>query len=109
METGAFKAFRDTGRMQLPEFGTQVGKLKSLWLALMGMTGLGQGEARPLRHSQSELRVLHMTVIPQRGLGFDSVTRHLNRAFQRCNLLQCTVRPRLPSYMCECNFVALFV
>ena len=56
VETGAFKAFRDTGRMQLPEFGTQVGKLRSLWLALMGMTGLGQGEARPLRHSQSELR-----------------------------------------------------
>ena len=44
VETGAFKAFRDNGAMQLPEFGTQVGKLRTLWLTLMGMTGLGQGE-----------------------------------------------------------------
>jgi len=44
VETGAFKAFRDNGAMQLPEFGTQVGKLRTLWLTLMGMTGLGQGK-----------------------------------------------------------------
>ena len=43
LETGAFKAFRDSGSMQYPEFATRVGKLKSLWLTLLGMTGLGQG------------------------------------------------------------------
>ena len=34
--------------MQYPEFGTQVGRLKSLWLTLLGMTGLGQGAAPSL-------------------------------------------------------------
>ena len=34
--------------MQYPEFGTQVGRLKSLWLTLLGMTGLGQGASRNL-------------------------------------------------------------
>ena len=46
--------------MQLPEFGTQVGKLRTLWLTLMGMTGLGQGEAphSPGTHPGSEVRGL---------------------------------------------------
>ena len=34
--------------MQYPEFGTQVGRLKSLWLTLLGMTGLGQGASHSL-------------------------------------------------------------
>ena len=34
--------------MQYPEFGTQVGRLKSLWLTLLGMTGLGQGASQSL-------------------------------------------------------------
>lgn len=34
--------------MQYPEFGTQVGRLKSLWLTLLGMTGLGQGVSQSL-------------------------------------------------------------
>ena len=34
--------------MQYPEFGTQVGRLKSLWLTLLGMTGIGQGASHSL-------------------------------------------------------------
>ncbi len=43
VETEAYKAFRDTGKMQFPEFGTQVPALKTLWLTFLGMTGLGKG------------------------------------------------------------------
>lgn len=44
METEAYKAFRDSGKVQYPEFGTPVPALKSLWLAFLGMTGFGQGK-----------------------------------------------------------------
>ncbi len=43
VQTEAYKAFRQTGKMQFPEFGTTVSPLKSMWLALLGLTGIGQG------------------------------------------------------------------
>ncbi|EIE20145.1 carotenoid oxygenase [Coccomyxa subellipsoidea C-169] len=38
VQTEAYKAFRQTGKMQFPEFGTTVSPLKSMWLALLGFT-----------------------------------------------------------------------
>lgn len=43
VQTEAYKAFRQTGKMQFPEFGTQVSAPKSLWLTLLGATGVSQG------------------------------------------------------------------
>ena len=50
--------------MQYPEFGTQVGRLKSLWLTLLGMTGLGQGASHSLPTAAAHLNV-GMSLQPQ--------------------------------------------
>jgi hypothetical protein len=47
VETVAYKAFRDTGRMQYSEFGTQISGPKAIWNTLLGLTGLGQGARSP--------------------------------------------------------------
>ena len=101
--------------MQYPEFGTQVGRLKSLWLTILGMTGLGQGASHSLPHSCStfislawaprgDKHELRRDELPQRShTGGGLHSRHSGgSSAARGASLACSVQRQAPlSYVAE--------